>query len=907
MSNEQRDNQFPLNPATPAPQGGPKPVPEANDPPASSSDTTWDPARHNPFDDEFWDACSTPAPVERVPSHPRPQASDDPNATYEPSASKTLGDLWGDEFEDASPSTTLKPRNSRPQPPGPLTAVRDVPKNVNVTGYDLLNVLGEGGVGVVYQAQQKSIDRTIAVKMIKPGVATDASEKKKFVTEAMVTGRLDHPNIVPIHDLGTTSDGQPFYVMKLVRGTPWNETVRTAPLSENLRILLDVCDAIAFAHAKGVIHRDLKPENVMLGEFGEVQLMDWGLGALVSDTGEVTGLAAHQLAGGTPAYMAPEMVTGEDVPVGIHSDVYLLGAILYEIVAGQPPHAGERIMDCLDHALRNVIQPTDQGGVLLDIALKAMQTRPQDRYPSVTAFKQALLEYQANAESINLSQRSRDELARAEAAQDYELFAHALFGFREALKLWKENEDARTGLCDAQRAYARCAFAKGDLDLAASTLDPDCPAHGELARDIHEAQQRRDLSRRRLKLFRNAAIALTAAVVVILTVAAIWISAAKRQAEHAKDLAVAAKEEAVAAKERAVTARQAEAEQRRLAEAATERAQAEEARAVQALADLEQAVQAMMRAQDKEEKARAQAHAAELVATETRDELAKTGMLLDNAWWVFDQAGARQRQQAAAKQLDMPAELGIPLGDEARLELVIIPPGEFVMGSPPKEERRAADEYLHRVNITTPFYLARYELTRGQWRALMGTPLVADTDAEASDPRLPVTDVPYERIADELLPALQPYAPAGFVFCLPTEAQWEYACRAGTGTAYHAGDDPAALDAVGWYLSNSDRRAQPVGAKQPNAFGLYDMHGNVGEVCRDDYDADFYLEAPVADPVGPPAGEKPIVRGGSVLNTPEHCRSAYRSYVYRKNAYEFLGIRLALVPGDAVEAAAGTR
>ena len=128
----------------------------------------------------------------------------------------------------------------------------------------------------------------------------------------MVTGKLDHPNIVPIHDVDTTADGQPFYTMKMVQGAPWSDVMQDKPLQENLQVLLSVCDAIAFAHSKSVVHRDLKPDNIMLGEFGEVHVMDWGLGAAVSETGELSDLSGPAAAGGTPTYMAPEMVTGED-------------------------------------------------------------------------------------------------------------------------------------------------------------------------------------------------------------------------------------------------------------------------------------------------------------------------------------------------------------------------------------------------------------------------------------------------------------------------------------------------------------------------------------------------------------------------------------------------------------------
>jgi formylglycine-generating enzyme required for sulfatase activity len=867
-----------------------RPDPVSDSPPEDTLKRTRTWGEGDVFESEGFVESDTdlPPPVAvtpAVPACPHPErAPDDGRATHVPRGSAGLSDIWGRDFENLTPNMTLKGPGKTPhaaQTPADTPKAPTPAPRIALDGYDLQGVLGEGGVGIVYQAIQKSIEREIAVKMIKPAVSRDDRERIKFISEAMVTGELDHPNIVPIHDLGTTRDGQPYYVMKLVRGRRWSETVRDTPLTENLRILLDVCDAVSFAHSRGVIHRDLKPDNVMLGEFGEVQLMDWGLGASVTPDGRAP-LTASQVAGGTPAYMAPEMVTGEEFPVGFHSDVYLLGGILLEITTGKPPHPGTHVLEVLENAMNNIITPVEQGGVLIDIAMKAMAANPADRHASVREFKQAILDYQANAESIATCERASHDLYRAKERQDYELFAKALFGFRRALELWPENPDGRSGVTATQLQYARCALEKGDYDLAATTLDASCAEHAELANQIQHAQQRRAGARRWLKILRITALGLTAVVIVILTVSSIWISMARRQAVSAMNAAVAA--------------HKSEAAQRRLAEAATARAQSEEARAVQALADLEKAVEAMVIAQTAEERARTRARAAELVAIETRDELAKTGMLMDNSWWVFDAETAARRQQDAAESSGLPTELTVTLPNDVALDFVIIPPGDFVMGSPPQEVNRAADEYLHRVHHSRPFYLARFELTEAQWNAVVGRPPLAAEDRETPDPLQPVTGISVEQILEQLFPALQAHAPKGLHFRLPTEAEWEYACRAGTPTAYHNGDDPNDLRAAGWLLFNSERRVQPVGRRQPNAFGLHDMHGNVGEICLDQYEPGFYLESPTDDPRCAGDGERLVVRGGSVLNTPEHCRSAYRSYIYRRNEYEFVGVRLALVP-----------
>ncbi|MFP6766471.1 MAG: protein kinase, partial [Planctomycetaceae bacterium] len=261
--------------------------------------------------------------------------------------------------------------------------------------YELVKVLGEGGMGIVFTARQRSIDRDVAFKMLKPKTARDRDQRAKFLSEAVVTGELDHPNIVPIYDVGATADQALFYSMKKVQGIPWLDVIRDKSTSENLDILMRSADAVAFAHSRGVIHRDLKPENTMLGEFGEVLVMDWGLAYSTDEFSKSESVTASTSMGGTPAYMAPEMATGPVSKIGPHSDVYLLGAILFEIVTKRPPHAGKNAMKCLMAAARNQIRDPDPDnctkndptGELMEIALKALETKPEDRFQTVQAFQ----------------------------------------------------------------------------------------------------------------------------------------------------------------------------------------------------------------------------------------------------------------------------------------------------------------------------------------------------------------------------------------------------------------------------------------------------------------------------------------------------------------------------------------
>lgn len=451
-----------------------------------------------------------------------------------------------------------------------------------VPDYELLEIIGEGGMGVVYAAHQSSIARTVAVKMLKPSAKVREDQRDKFISEAVVTGELDHPNIVPIYDLGSNEEGALFYSMKRVRGTPWDKVLNQKQLDENLSILLRVADAVAFAHAGGVIHRDLKPENVMLGDYGEVLVMDWGLARITPEFAHVDAIFQPDNLGGTPAYMAPEMARGPVESINKTSDIYLLGAILYEIIGGQPPHSGRDVMQCLMAASQNRIDPIRYDGELKEVALKAMATQQDDRYATVKEFQEAIRNYQSHSESLVLTAHANQNLQKARAAGDYQLFARALYGFQEALALWDANQRARTLLADTQRDYAQCAFGKSDFDLAASLLDAGNAQQQSLLEKINAARAERDARQRRLLYFKRAVAAMLVVVVATITTAFFRVRAARNEAVRQKDIAeeqrgIAVEQRTVADQQRAIAVEQSDiAKQERDNAQAQERIAAQE-------------------------------------------------------------------------------------------------------------------------------------------------------------------------------------------------------------------------------------------------------------------------------------------------------------------------------------------
>lgn len=465
--------------------------------------------------------------------------------------------------------------------------------------YELIKVLGEGGMGIVFTAKQRSIDRDVALKMLKPKTARDKDQRAKFLSEAVVTGELDHPNIVPIYDVGATADQALFYSMKKVQGTPWLDVIKDKSVTENLDILMRSADAVAFAHSRGVIHRDLKPENTMLGEFGEVLVMDWGLAYTVKDEfSKSESITSSTSMGGTPAYMAPEMATGPISKIGPHSDVYLLGAILFEVVTSRPPHAGKNAMKCLMAAARNQIREpdpekslvNDPTGELLEIAMKAMATETKDRYQTVQDLQVAIREYQSHRESVTLSSRAAADLKKARQTNDYQDYSKALFAFEEAQAMWSGNGAAAQGVLEVKFAYAAAAEAKGDYDLGMSLLDEKVPAQQEMYSRLKAAADERNARQARIEKMKKVGIGLVASILVIICGATYAVNEQRLVAEDAKDKAVASEKAAKASEQVALVAKAAEEVERKkaVALAKAEAKAKDEARVAQKRAEVEE-------------------------------------------------------------------------------------------------------------------------------------------------------------------------------------------------------------------------------------------------------------------------------------------------------------------------------
>ena len=304
--------------------------------------------------------------------------------------------------------------------------------------YEAGKVIAQGGMGAILSTKEPAIDRTVAMKVMLDNPSP--ADVLRFVSEAKITGQLEHPNIVPVHELGVDEKAQVFYTMKYVRGITLKKVldlieegqegmIKKYPLGHLLTVFQKVCDALAFAHSKGVIHRDLKPENVMIGDYGEVLVMDWGLAKVLDPTREKsaaydgrsiirTGLRKELAAAesesknvmGTPQYMAPEQCWGAHDTHDVRTDVYALGAILWHLLALRPSIEGDDPQAVLSKAARGEIVsplaatsgakrlPHLPGGrvpeALAAVTMKAMALHQDARYPGVPELQAEIVAYQ---------------------------------------------------------------------------------------------------------------------------------------------------------------------------------------------------------------------------------------------------------------------------------------------------------------------------------------------------------------------------------------------------------------------------------------------------------------------------------------------------------------------------------
>lgn len=760
--------------------------------------------------------------------------------------------------------------------------------------FETVGRIGKGGMGAIERVRDPDLDRELAMKLILPDHSNRSSYLARFLNEARIHARLDHPGIVPLHEIGIDAQGRVFFTMKLVKGRTLHDVLaeaRKQPRSRGLAHLITelqrVCEAMAYAHSLHVIHRDLKPANIMIGDFGETYVMDFGLAKVVGDAeadvpddgGAGSGAERMTMPGdvvGTPNYMAPEQAAGRIHEVGPQADVYAMGAILYEILAGIAPYEDRHELTSAADVVGAIprFAPTPLARLapkapaeLVSICEKAMARSRARRYPDMRAMAADL--------RAHLEQRV--------------VVAHAT---GPVVELWKWVQ--RNRWTAAALALTLVAVMAGAYFERKQRQVSD-----GLLRQVYQLQKPADLDR----LEREAAT-LWPPRSDLLPRYREWL----RQADALKSWP--------------------DEYRRRLESIERKAAISDEDRWWQAQLHATLASFDRFFADDPAEGPYASVknrfERAETLRAKTIDGL--------QAEWNEAIAAVRADPRFAGLELE-PQEGLIPLGGDPRsglqefglalsgkppkraesnalalsaesaVVLVLLPGGTFTMGvsltgtEPPDDPVRPDpdEQPAHRVTLA-PFFLSKYELTAAQWLRLNA---VGSTRQDV-DPAI-------ELSRDQCTDALPRWG-----LSIPTEAQWEFAARAGAAGPYWFGDDPLQVQHHGnvadqalfhWRIERNQRPEScenwddgfywraPVDAFDANSFGLFGVVGNVWECVRDDYEPVY--SGSERGPEGLRSATHPgsVIRGGSFYSVAASATS-YNRYRYGPGkAEEDVGVR----------------
>ena len=745
-----------------------------------------------------------------------------------------------------APSAKALGAGEIPKRPGPETDV------VTELGeYRLLEKLGEGGMGAVYKAVHTRLDKIVALKMLPKSHKANPWAVSRFDREMKAIGRLNHPNIVQAYDAREIG-GTRFLVMEYVDGVDLSAVVeRCGPLgiAEACELARQTALGLQAAHEHGLVHRDIKPSNLMLasplsrsgrgaggeGSQPQVKILDLGLARFQPGRvpgGEVT--SAGQIMG-TADYIAPEQVS-DSHSVDIRADIYSLGCTLFKLLTGEVLFGDAQYEGFFDKMMAHVLKPT----------------------PPIRASRSEVPEPLAAVIDRMLAKQPGERFSTpAEVAEALAPFAAGA----DLAALWRESEARAPAPSPTQKAALPTAesYSTGPSTTAKGPRDAILAAGREgLGQKAKRPGTRRILRMRTLLAWSMGLILLAVGGFVA------WRAIAPADKKSDEPIALAPSDAST------TTASGAQGEVTPPAKKAT----------------------------PPETPAKTPEPPAKVPPRKPRGVIPAGAP--PRAVAPLDAGQAKKHQEEWAKYLGITVEQTNSVGTR----LVLIPPGQFDMGTAQaaptapgkkpqekKEARRpsgtlAGEGPQHRVTITRPFCLGACEITQAEYQRVteanpskfspqgQGRQGVASQDTA----RYPVESVSWQEAVEfcRRLSDLAAERSAGRVYRLPTEAEWEFCCRAGTQTSWSCGDDEAALAEYAWFRSLSSETTHPAGQKKPNAWGLYDMHGNVFEWCADWYAADYYQRSAAEDPAGPASGLERVIRGGSYWNLPADCRSAAR-------------------------------
>ena len=878
--------------------------------------------------------------------------------------------------------------------------------------YRIDGEIARGGVGAILKGRDLELGRDIAIKVLLDSNRENPEAVQRLINEAQIGGQLQHPGIAPVYELGQFADKRLFVAMKLVKGQTLARVLaeRSDSLEERSRLLAEfrqVCQAVAYAHSRGVIHRDLKPDNIMIGRFGEVQVMDWGLAKVLSRSehdrsnqesvstetisviktlrtpDEKQDDSAETRVGsvmGTLAYMATEQAMGEIQKIDERADVFGLGAILCQIITGKPPYVEEDGSELLRSAIAGRLdacfERLDTCGADTELVQLTKECLAPDRKSRlrhagivadrITAYLESVDDRVRQAELNEAQQKVRTQQAErvaeaAEARSRAEQRARRLQLVSGAVLLvtfvasagWitvlqnrhiREMQQRQLALVEAQ-VDALLSAVPDSVPFAIASLKPS----------------RSDVLEKLLALFQDESLDTVQRLHIAFALADLG-----HRSEHLAEFLIGSITDVAAAEsENFVSAVRhlGESARSRIADATNEVEEKKDWHLKARLAVLElhlgraglasEMLQYEQRSDRSQRTIFIESFSAwpgdllELSGQDWRDEddsallsgvcLAVGGMnglsqSEQQNWreiiadWYTDQPHAVTHSAAGwALRAWNVATPSVPTSTVDRqprdwmvtpagLTMVRIPAGELVRESPGGNQQT--------VQISRDFLLSDREVTVRQFKQFM-------TDTRYNGPRpenwpgvreeVSVTpDHPVQQVSwyDAVMfcnwltgrEGLEPcYVPDDDShrnhpsvwrrvdadgYHLPSEAQWEYACRAGTTTSYEFGNDEGPLLDYAVYFMNSKSHASVGGSKFCSAWGLFDMHGNVREWCGD-WKGDYGDAAVVTDPAGPADGTHRIHRGGSWNANSENCKASNRFGTEPQVRDDYLGFRVA--------------
>ena len=706
----------------------------------------------------------------------------------------------------------------------------ETPTPLVLGDYVLLSQIGAGGMGQVFQARHRHMERLVAIKLLPPTLTRDATAVQRFQREVKAAARLSHPQIVQAHD-ASVQRGIWYLVMEYVEGRDLSSVVANEgplPVARAIDYVRQAARGLAYAHGEGVVHRDIKPANLLIDKRGTVKILDMGL-ARFDDTAAAAqdGLTQSGQVMGTVDYMAPEQAF-DTHQADARADIYSLGCTLYRLLTGQNLYEGQslvqKLMQHQSAPIPQLPQSLGSGELSEDSSLEALNRvlqkmvakRPEDRFATMAEVETAL----------------------AQLAGDFPAAAALVTG----------------SLAGATRAQA--ALTSDGNSPTIALVNPLHATDPISERSIQTAREHTPppvMQGRPLTWWRNPLVITVGGVAGLLLLAlGIW---------------------------------------------------------------------AVTRGNGDAEIAQIPVPAGGAAVIETVEDLPANRVPLPTQA-PFTAAEAKRHQQAWADHLGR--QIATPNG--AGQTMILIPPGEFSMGSTVEQVAAAvqfateqnfdsgvitrmqvAERPQHRVAITRPFLLSATEVTIGQFKKFSASGYVtaaeqaAEADAQVAtfrDPGYAVTDdFPATALTwhDALAYCGWLSEQEQTVYRLPTEAEWEYACRAGSETQYSFGDDQRDLGEYGWHEKGEGKQLHPVRKLGANPFGLYDVHGNAWEWCRDGWDEKEYEKAPQdrprVDPVSAVKGMHRVLRGGAANSNSARCRSAFR-YVDAATRHDVFGFRV---------------